>query len=344
MGQGDCTVIVPPAGQGAPILFDCADAYVAERFMADHGIDRLAAVVASHLDQDHVGGLLPFLRGFFDRGGKVGRLVMFADRALARGKNKPLRALAAHALRWERTPPHPGFVLKHNFRDGEGPMRLLEASDGQWSVDLILPFVGDVSRSLIEGGQQPNLCSAVLRVERAGTAVLIGGDAPLASWERLEPNQLSAHTIRAPHHGGKLTGYGETWQTYEDLYDSVGAQVAAVSVGTHNGNYGHPKPDHILAARRGGACRVLCTQLTPRCHADPEALRDEALLYAGGVEYPYRHRAQPGHRKARPENQVPCAGNIAVWLTADGAVHVEPVSGGDHDRLLAQIDAPLCQR
>lgn len=42
VGQGDCTFIVPPDGEGAPILFDCADAYVAERFVANHGITDVA--------------------------------------------------------------------------------------------------------------------------------------------------------------------------------------------------------------------------------------------------------------------------------------------------------------
>ena len=46
VGQGDCTFVVPPAGEGRPILFDCNDAYVALRFVANHGITHLAAVVA----------------------------------------------------------------------------------------------------------------------------------------------------------------------------------------------------------------------------------------------------------------------------------------------------------
>jgi hypothetical protein len=37
VGQGDCTFVVPPVAESAPILFDCADSYVAERFVAAHG-------------------------------------------------------------------------------------------------------------------------------------------------------------------------------------------------------------------------------------------------------------------------------------------------------------------
>lgn len=32
VGQGDCTFIVPPEGEGDPIMFDCPDPYVAERY------------------------------------------------------------------------------------------------------------------------------------------------------------------------------------------------------------------------------------------------------------------------------------------------------------------------
>lgn len=49
VGQGDCSFVVPPDGAGA-ILFDCNDAHVADRFVVDHGITHLSAVVASHLD------------------------------------------------------------------------------------------------------------------------------------------------------------------------------------------------------------------------------------------------------------------------------------------------------
>lgn len=80
VGQGDCTIIVPPHGEGDPILFDCADSYVAERFFANHGMTRLEAVVVSHLDLDHMGGILPFLKQHFAQGGEVGKLVLAKER------------------------------------------------------------------------------------------------------------------------------------------------------------------------------------------------------------------------------------------------------------------------
>ena len=340
VGQGDCTFIVPPSGESGPILFDCADAYVAERFVANHSIANLAAVVASHLDIDHVRGLLPFLRTHFDAGRRVERLVMFPDRVPKPERHATLRALVAAALAWERAPPHAGFVLKASHRDGDGPVVL--ASGEGWSVELVLPWVGTSAEAIVERGNDPNACSAVLRVWRGGTAVLVGGDAPLSSWVRLESNRRAAGVIRVPHHGGEIRDGGADWKQFADLYDAVEAGVAVVSVGTNNG-HGHPLPDHVISARRGGHCRLLCTQLTPRCHPTPTDHRNEALRYAGEVEYPYRHRAQLGAPRHRPSAEVPCAGSMVVTLTEQGDVSVLPTEGEDHTRLLGRLPHRLCR-
>lgn len=339
VGQGDCTFVVPPAGEGAPILFDCADAYAAQRFVANHGVRDLRAVVASHLDSDHVRGLLPFLQTHFADQRRVDRLVLFADRVPPRGRNDALRELVAAALAWERDPPHLGFTLKPSHRDGDGPLLLAQGAD--WRVELVLPWSGAVSQAIVDGGDDPNACSVVLRVTRGGTSILIGGDAPLGSWERLEPNLRPARVIRVPHHGGEIREGGRDWARFEDLYEAVKPDLSVVSVGTQN-PYGHPFPDHAAAAHRAHRCRLLCTQMTPRCHDTPSTVRSEALQYAGGVEWPYRHRVELGHPSKRPAQEVPCAGTVVAWLHGDGRIEVEPAQGAEHDRLIRRIDHPHC--
>lgn len=339
VGQGDCTFVVPPEGEGVPILFDCADAYVAERFVANHTITCLSAVVASHLDIDHVRGMLPFLKTHFGAHRRVEKLVMFPDRAPKAGRNAGLRELMAAALEWEKNPPHRDFELIPNFRTARGPVLLARGAD--WSVKLVLPWMGCVAENLVEAGNDPNACSSVLSVERGGTRVLIGGDAPLGSWERLEAGERPARVIRVPHHGGEIREGGEVWKRFTDLYDSVAADTSVVSVGTNNQH--HPVREHISAARRGNACRLLCTQLTPRCHPDPTEVRDEALAGAGLVEWPYRHRAVPGDRNWRPHGEVPCAGSVVAWIDAAGNLEVEPAPKGEHDRLLLRVAHALCQ-
>lgn len=331
-GQGDCTVILPPHTEGDPILFDCADPYIAERFLDNHAIRRLEAVVASHLDIDHVGGLLSLLTNYFTRGGRVGRLILAIDR---QGHGDAAAALIDAAVRWADNPPCPDFELVAPHR---GNNRLRLAGAGDWHVDLVLPFYQDVlaAQSVAHAS---NTASAVLRVERGGTAVLLGADAPLRSWERLTANELRANTIRTPHHGGDL-GRGTRWTAYTDLYDAVKADRAVFSVGTNN-RHGHPLPDHVQAARRGQQCRILCTQMTARCHRDPMRVRDEALRIASAVEYPYRHRTMRGHPARRPAEEVPCASTVLIALDHTGRVFVQP-RPQLHKELIDQLDSPMC--
>lgn len=338
VGQGDCTFIVPPGAETAPILFDCADAYVAERFVANHRIGDLGAVVVSHLDIDHIGGMLAFLKTHFEAKRRVSRLVMFPDRAPRAGRNQALRQLMGAAIAWEKRPPHDGFALKAPHRDLEGPFEIAHGAD--WSVELVLPFVGTAADALVDGNDA-NACSAVLRVTRGATSVLIGGDAPLGSWERLEHSRCSAQVIRVPHHGGEIREHGGEWTRFEDLYGAVRAEHAVVSVGTNNG-HGHPLLEHAAAARRGGECRLLCTQLTPRCHDFPLSVREQALEKAGSVEWPYRHRAQQRQR-TRPTSEVPCAGTVVVSIDAHGELSVLPDAGEGHGELVTGLQRPQCR-
>lgn len=337
VGQGDCTIIVPPHGEGDPILFDCADPYVAERFFANHRMKRLEAVVGSHLDVDHVGGLLPFLRQHFAKGHEVGKLVLGIDRD---DLSRTATDLVEAALAWDKDPPHAGFQLLPPFRSGAAPLRL--SSGNGWSIDLVLPFWGTKLESQYDG-DAANLASAVLRVERAGAVVLIGGDAPLGSWERLDEGRRRANTIRAPHHGGEIREGGRSWKRFEDLYDAVKADRAILSVGSNN-PYGHPFQEHVVAMRRGKQCRVACTQMTTQCHGRLLKVRGDGLTMASEIEYPYRHRAEKGIPSAspRPPAEVPCAGTVLVSIDSRGTVFMRP-RPKEHDELLDMLDHPMCR-
>lgn len=334
VGQGDCSFVVGPRMEADPVLFDCADAYVAERFVKDHRIRRLSAVVVSHLDRDHIGGLLPFLCNFLGGGGEVGTLYVSIDRDV-----KELSQTAAELLEqalvwhWEKKlalAPSQRNVAPEVVCEGVG-----------WKIEVVLPGYADVLGQRLEGGEEPNPCSAVLRVTRGGTAVLIGGDAPLVSWVRLEPVLSQAIVLRTPHHGGGIDEGNPTW-TEQDLYARVSPEVAVVSVGTNNGHEHPRKPQ--MEAIRGRNCRLLCTQLTTRCHVAPLTHREEALEHVGGVTYPYRHLVVPGDPKLyRPKTEVPCAGSMVAWLDTQGTLGFEPPAGGWHDNLVMRLDHPMCQ-
>ena len=163
VGQGDCSFVVPPADEGDPILFDCADPYVASRFVANHRITRLAAVVTSHLDRDHIRGILPFLKSFFSNGGRVDRLLIGLDRVPTSGGDVTIRALIEQALEWMDTPPHEGFVVDDPRRFEDQPLRIL--GHGDWTIDAVLPTYAARLKAGLGGARDTNACSVVLRVD-----------------------------------------------------------------------------------------------------------------------------------------------------------------------------------
>lgn len=328
--------MVAPEGQD-PILFDCADAYVAERFVKDHSIRRLHAAVVSHLDRDHIAGMLGFLKNFLEQGGTVGALYISLDRPVE-GLGAAASELLTQALQWDKEGKLP---LAPSHRD-IAPRPICQGTD--WKVELVLPQYADVLGQRLEEGEQPNRCSAVLRVSRKDKAVLIGGDAPLVSWAKVEPALLPAAVFRTPHHGGDITedNCDPAW-TERRLYQSGAPKEAVVSVGTNNG-YEHPRRAQVEAIRHQG-CRLLCTQLTARCHDQPLRHRAQALSRVGAVEYPYRHRVAPGdHKRYRPAEEVPCAGSMVAWFGVDGQVWLEPPVDNWHDDLVMRLDRPMCKQ
>ncbi|NOY24308.1 MAG: hypothetical protein GXP62_00385 [Oligoflexia bacterium] len=340
VGQGDCTVVVPPAAECAPILFDCADAFVARCFMATHDVQHLRAVVASHLDVDHIRGLRPFLSKHFEEGRRVERLFLALDgRADPQHRNE-IVALLAQVRAWAEQPPHPGFSVESPFRTNAAVVPV--AMGKGWRVDLVLPFLDDTA-ALNPDALDPNVSSVVLRVERGGRVVLVGGDAPLASWERLEVRLQKADVLRSPHHGGKIMDHVRTWESIDKLYQAVAPTLSVFSVGSHF-QHGHPDADHARAATRNGVCRLLCTQVTPRCHLDPTEHRALALDIAQGGEPAFRHLGIPGNRAAPRPAEAPCAGTVVASVGPDGTLRIVPEPEGRHGRdLVSQFDGPACR-
>jgi hypothetical protein len=166
---------------------------------------------------------------------------------------------------------------------------------------------------------------------------------PLVSWEGLEANLLGCGVFRAPHHGGGITDGAPTWNE-QTLYDTASPEAVVISVGTNNG-HGHPTEQHLTgigAPKR----RLLCTQLTPRCHTDVAGVRGPLLREASRVAYaPYRHTYQGGTRIARPATEVPCAGSILVEIPEQGPIRIDPPSNGWHDRILdnLRLSSPRCR-
>jgi hypothetical protein len=216
-----------------------------------------------------------------------------------------------------------------------------------WSIKLLAPPHGQVVTQDRTGTwEDPNRYSSIMRIEAGGNIMLVGGDAPLRSWSELPGEGRPAKVFRIPHHGGDIDDGGSPpgWDTAR-LYAEVGAETALISVGTNNA-YGHPDP-HCIQPITGGACRLLCTQLTARCHGPLEIAQPDGSVIRDPVEISelrarvltqhhqwtvpqYRHLTDRRREVRSGQLEVPCAGTVVVTLHLDGRLEVLPAPGGGH--------------
>ena len=354
IGQGDCSVVLLPDDR--VVILDCADDRVLRKVLDNWNIRNIEAFVLSHLDHDHIAGALQFLQAWPH---VIGSVHLSADRDITANHEEAQAAkrLVDHAKKQGRDEGarRRRWELVTNERDG----RPLAAGTG-WSVKLLAPSHGQQMDREREGvWEEANRYSSILRVQVGQNAMLIGGDAPLLSWSELPPEELEARAFRIPHHGGALSdgGIPDGWDV-DCLYRVVGAETALLSVGTNNG-YGHPVEQWVKPLT-GGTCRLLCTQVTARCHApleittsDGAVVRDSVEIKAlrarvitkqnQWVEPQYRHLTDKRERVAAGQLEVPCAGTVVVTLFVDGRVDISPSSGGAHERIIDAWEHPLCR-
>lgn len=330
VGQGDCTFVLPPDGAPA-ILFDCKDAHVAKMFVRHHRITKLSAIVFSHLDVDHIAGGQQFIEDFLADDGTIQYVYIDKDRKLDERTPGAKTAKSLIDFVCERDQEHKLEVLTPK---GD-PAEVDRSHHPDWSARIIGPRQ-QLSLRVARGhlDEEPNVHSAVLRVEFGGKAVTIGGDAPLVSWTAVKLKDLPAAAFRIPHHGGALDDGGDApgWSV-QHLYDKVSPEVGVISVGTRN-QYNHPHPDWVgpLLARAG--CTTVCTQVTPRCAPDALAHRDEILknAWAENAAPAWRHRLDGRDRgEDPPRHEVPCAGSVAIVLREDGVWMRRPKAGSKHE-------------
>lgn len=354
VGQGDSTLVLLP--DHSAVIFDCADDHVLRKVLDDWKVQVIEAFVLSHLDKDHIAGALAFLQEFT---GQIKSVYLSPDRDISDEHEDAMRAKAtldyakeqsrdegARRRRWELYP---------NFR-GHAPI----AKGAGWEVKLVAPaYSEDIQRARDGAWEDPNRHSSILRVEAGGNVLLVGGDAPLRSWSELPAEERPASVFRIPHHGGALDdgGVPEGWDPAR-LYREVSAETALVSVGTNNA-YGHPSPEWVRPVT-GGACRLLCTQVTGRCHGsleitniggkvvrDPEAiatLRERVITQHHQWTVPqYRHLTDKQREIRLGQLEVPCAGTVVVTLLLDGGIEVRPARGGRHEEVIDLWAHPLCR-
>jgi competence protein ComEC len=215
VGQGDALLIEAPGTTGvARILVDGGpEPDLLAASLRARRIQSLTAVVLTHGDHDHAGGLARVLQRM-----RVGALMIPAGDPRLRDAASSAR----DALDAARRADVPVVEVAAGRRFALGGA----------TVEVLAP---PGARPL---GVERNSRSIVLRVVGRYGSMLLTGDVDQPAQLRLlqRPAVLRADVLKVPHHGGDTNAVG--------FLDAVAARVAVVSVGADN-RYGHPHPDTV---------------------------------------------------------------------------------------------------
>lgn len=185
------------------LLYDSGDAslcginmgsVVVNPVLQKQQIQQLDAVILSHDDRDHIGGIT--------------------------GINVPIQQLF--------TPAHFKTIVKAN--ENEMPRQLCQAGK-QWQWDGVqFEFINPLSTPSINQAITDNDQSCVLRVKTAHHTVLLTGDISQQAEQQLlhtAPEKLAADILIVPHHGSR---YSSSWE----FVQAVHPRYALFSTGYYN--------------------------------------------------------------------------------------------------------------
>lgn len=228
VGQGDAILLRdgPRAllvdGGGLPGDFDVGGRVLLPA-LARLGVRRLDAVVLTHPDRDHCGGLA-------DLAGWLPISEVWMARATPSGPCV------------DRLRRVPGAVVDELAR---GDRRVL----GRWRLQVLWPEAGTEVRV----GESDNERSLVLLARTSGRRVLLTGDIGATTERRLlrrDRPELSAQVLKIAHHGSKSS-------STEAFLQAVEPRWALISAGAAN-PYGHPSSSVLerLSRRRAWILRT----------------------------------------------------------------------------------------
>jgi len=225
VGQGDAIFIDAPSGN--QLLIDGGPGKSVLRELSkvmpfyDRSID---VVIATHADQDHVGGLPDVLRKY--------KVNLFMESGVP-GESSSYQELEK-------------IVSSTSSSEGEAGTKKLLARRGM-VIDL---GDGAILQILFPdrdpAGMETNMASIVARLVYGENEFLLTGDSPQTIEHYLiSLGSLQSDVLKAGHHGSKTS-------TSAEFVSAVSPQYAVISVGKDN-KYGHPNKETLDTLNNFGA-------------------------------------------------------------------------------------------
>lgn len=216
VGQGDCIVLQT---EGRTLLidtgpasdqWDAARAIVRPRLRA-LGVTQVDAVLLTHPDMDHVGGLPTLLRAFP------------RTRIMVPGGYRTDPEMRGRLAEWRIPSERVDWLPEHS-----------DLKVGATRLEMFSPPYSPT---------HSNDGSLMLRVSRGEAHAVLTGDAPFESeWLALHHGSWRAEVLKAGHHGSRGS-------TSNSFLDAVKPTWLVVSCGRDN-RYGHPAPETLERAKQ----------------------------------------------------------------------------------------------
>ncbi|MEA3368942.1 MAG: DNA internalization-related competence protein ComEC/Rec2 [Candidatus Ratteibacteria bacterium] len=214
VGQGDAIFIQFP--KGGNLLIDGGKIWEGRRklkpYLWKKGIQKIDVLLLTHPDADHVGGLIPILKGF--------RVGMVLDPGLVHTSSL-----------------YQEFLQLIDKKDI--PYELISQGDEirgfyRTTIQALHP-----SLPLVTGRGHLNNNSVVLLVEYGKVRFLFTADISEEGEKRImeRNNKLEADILKVPHHGGRSSAY-------RDFIELINPEIAVICCGENN-PYGHPHPETL---------------------------------------------------------------------------------------------------
>lgn len=219
VGQGDAIFIEGPTGVQVLVDGGATPAVLRELGRVMPWYDRsIDAVVATHPDLDHIGGLVDVMRRY--------RISVFLEPGV------PHTTAAWRRLEEEVAASSSRVLARRGMR--------LMLGGGAYA-DILYPE-GDTSR------MDPNDASVVMRIVYGKAAFMLTGDAPIFVERELVSvygDLLASGVLKAGHHGSKTS-------TSPGFVSAVQPTYAIISAGKDN-RYGHPHSEVLHTLLEEGA-------------------------------------------------------------------------------------------
>lgn len=263
VGQGDAIHIRSDSGRhylmdGGSTSTSHVGKYRIIPYLKSQGIGRLEAVFISHMDEDHVNGIIEMIE---DGSIEIGILIL-ADTS---GKEVSEKMKS----------------LIHLARDSAIPIGYMKQGD------VITDGITRFSCMHPKGGgsdADANAASMVLKMEYGNFSVLLtgdveeGGETMLTSYLR-STQEGGITVLKAAHHGSK-------YSTSQDFLNITAPQIAVISCGKKN-SYGHPH-DEVMERLGESGAMILTTPEYGAVSISSDGSRVRINTYKARNKYEHR--------------------------------------------------------